>query len=204
MTNRPCTVGLTGGLASGKSTVAAGLELLGAEVFDCDAYVHELYRPDGAGARDIAYLFGDSALAVDGSVDRDALAELALADPQTRHRLEGAIHPLVRDGVGRWLATLGPHAVALVEAALLVETGGWRNYDHLVVVSCRPDQQLERARARGVPADRVESLLAAQLPLEEKTRLADVVIDNSGAPADLDTEIERAWKEILTLCKARR
>ena len=151
MSPKPCTVGLTGGLASGKSTVAGILEGLGAEVFDCDSYVHELYRPGGAGALDVGYLFGDRVLNPDGGVDRARLAELVLGDPAVRTRLEGSIHPLVRDGVERWLATLGPRAVAVVEAALLVETGSWRNYDLLAVVWCDPEQQFERAVARGVP-----------------------------------------------------
>ena len=135
MTGRPCTVGLTGGLASGKSTVAEILESLGAEVFDCDRYVHELYRPGGAGAKDVAYLFGGSVLDGDGGVDRDALAAAVLGDRGKRMRLEGAIHPLVRDGVQRWLETLGPRSCAVIEAALLVETGSWRSYDLLAVVS---------------------------------------------------------------------
>ena len=203
MTIGPCTVGLTGGLASGKSTVAEIFERLGAEVFDCDALVHELYLPGGAGALDVALLFGDAALDSDGGVDRGALAELVLADPAARERLEGAIHPLVRHDVERWLATLGPHAVAVVEAALLVETGSWRNYDLLAVVWCDPDQQIERAVTRGVPGDRARGLLEAQAPLAEKRELAQVVIDNSGTRDQLDAEVQRAWSEIVLRCKQR-
>jgi dephospho-CoA kinase len=179
------------------------LERLGAEVFDCDDHVHDLYRPGGAGARDVAYLFGDRVLTAAGGVDRDALAEIVLGDPAARERLEGAVHPLVRDGVETWLTTLGPRSVAVVEAALLVETGSWRGYDLLVVVWCEPAQQLERATARGVPVDRARRLLAAQLPLADKLELAGVVIDNSGASAGLDREVERAWKEILGHCRRR-
>jgi len=200
---RPCTVGLTGGLASGKSTVAEGLEILGAEIFDCDAWVHELYRPDGAGARDVAYLFGDGVLDTDGGVDRDALAAVVLSDSSARSRLEGAIHPLVRHGVEQWLGTLGPRSVAVVEAALLVETGSWRNYDLLAVVWCREEQQLQRALRRGVGEERARGLLAAQLPLDDKRKLAQVVIDNSGTREELDAEIQRAWREIVSTCRER-
>ena len=203
MSPKPCTVGLTGGLASGKSTVAGILERFGAEVFDCDSYVHELYRPGGAGALDVGYLFGDRVLNPDGGVHRARLAELVLGDPAARTRLEGAIHPLVRDGVEGWLATLGPRAVAVVEAALLVETGSWRNYDLLAVVWCDPEQQAHRAVARGVPKDRAQGLLAAQMPMAEKRELAQVVIDNSGTRDRLDAEVQRAWSEIVTLCKQR-
>jgi len=200
---KPCTVGLTGGLASGKSTVAEILESLGAEVFDCDTHVHELYRPDGAGAKDVAFLFGDTVLSSDGGVDRSLLAELVLGDPAARRRLEGAIHPLVRSGVDAWLGTLGPRAVAVVEAALLVETGAWRNYDLLAVVWCDPEQQFERAVARGVPEDRTRGLLQAQLPLVEKRDLADVVVDNTGTLGELETEVQRAWSELLKRCGGR-
>jgi len=200
---KPCTVGLTGGLASGKSTVAEILESLGAEVFDCDTHVHELYQPGGAGAKDIAFLFGEAVLDPDGGVDRALLAELVLGDVAARARLEGAIHPLVRSGVEEWLGTLGPCAVAVVEAALLVETGTWRNYDFLAVVWCHPDQQIERAVARGASDERARGLLAAQLPMADKRELAQVVIDNSGTIDELDTEVRRAWSEIVSLCRRR-
>lgn len=203
MNPRPCTVGLTGGMASGKSSVARILETLGAEIFDCDAYVHELYRPGGAGAMDVGYLFGEAVLSPDGGVDRTRLAGLVLADPAARSRLEGAIHPLVRSGVEAWLGTLGPQAVAVVEAALLVETGSWRVYDLLAVVWCEADQQLERAVARGVPADRARVLLAAQMPMTDKRELAQVVIDNSGTRKELESEVQRAWGEILEFCRHR-
>lgn len=203
MTERPCTVGLTGGLASGKSTVAEGLERLGAEVFDCDAWVHELYRADGAGARDVAYLFGEKVLDAGGGVDRDALAAVVLSDPSARSRLEGAIHPLVRHGVEEWLGTLGPRSVAVVEAALLVETGSWRNYDLLAVVWCEEEQQLQRALGRGVGEDRARGLLAAQIPLDDKRELAQVIIDNSGTRDELDIEIRRVWREMVTMCRER-
>jgi dephospho-CoA kinase len=190
-------------LASGKSAVAERLERLGAEIFDCDAYVHELYRPGGPGALDVAFLFGDGVLDGDGGVDREALAAMVLGDADRRARLEGAIHPLVRDGIDGWLQTLGPRSIAVVEAALLVETGSWRRYDLLAVVWCEPDQQLDRALGRGVDASRARALIAAQMPLAEKRARADIVIDNS-APIDrLDAEVERAWNEVLGTCRRR-
>ncbi|MEE4270841.1 MAG: dephospho-CoA kinase [Thermoanaerobaculales bacterium] len=203
MSPAPCTVGLTGGLASGKSTAAEILERLGAEVFDCDAYVHELYLPGGAGSFDVAYLFGEAVLDGEGGVDRGALAALVVGDDEARSRLEGAIHPLVRNGVEEWLATVGPHSVAVIEAALLVETGAWRRYDLLSVIWCRPEQQLDRALARGVPETRARGLLAAQLPMNEKRRMADVAIDNTGSRDDLDRAVERAWREIQERCRER-
>ncbi len=201
MNRGPCTVGLTGGLASGKSTVTGILETMGAEVFDCDDYVHDLYAPGGAGAMDVGYLFGDTVLDPEGGVDRALLAEFVLGDAEARGRLEGAIHPLVRNGVEAWLQTLGPRSIAVVEAALLVETGSWRTYDLLAVVWCDPELQLQRAIARGVPADRARGLLAAQMSMAEKRGLAQIIIDNSGPREKLETEVQRAWAEILSRCK---
>ncbi len=149
-------------------------------------------------------LFGDGVLDAEGGVDRAVLAELVLADQAARSRLEGAIHPLVRNGVEGWLETLGPRSVAVIEAALMVETGSWRDYDLLAVVWCGPELQLERAVARGVPLERARGLLAAQMPMTEKRELAQVIIDNNGSRDELDTEVQRAWGEIVARCRQRR
>ncbi len=202
---RPCTVGLTGGLASGKSTVARMLGELGAAVIDADAVVHELYRAGEPGAGEVARLFGSHVLAVDGGVDREALARRVATDTDARQRLEGAIHPLVRQRIREWLHTVQeadePPRVAVVEAALLVETGSFEGYDLLVVVWCAPEQQLERAVSRGMPEARARALLAAQLPLAEKATRADLVVDNSRQPTELDAEVNRVWREILKRCR---
>ncbi len=196
---RACAVGLTGGLASGKSTVAAELAARGVPVLDADRVVHELYRPGAAGAAEVGRLFGPEALDPDGGVDREALAALVAADAGERRRLEEAVHPLVRGRVAAWLAAR-PQGPAVVEAALLVETGSWRDYDVVAVVWCRPEQQLERAVGRGMPADRARALLAAQKPIDHKRDLAQVVVDNSGPPEALASEVDRAWREVLVRC----
>ena len=205
--NRPCVVGLTGGLASGKSTVARLLAGLGAETIDADAVVHELYGPGGEGARAVAALFGGGVLAADGSVDRDALAAIVARDSGARRRLEAAIHPLVRERIGAWLEALcrreAPPAVAVVEATLMVETGSWREYDLLVVVRCAPEQQIGRAVRRGMPEARARALLEAQMPLEAKAALADVVVDNDGPPEALPARVREAWERILERCRER-
>ncbi len=197
-------VGLTGGLASGKSTVARGMARLGAAVLDADAVVHELYRPGMPGAAAVAELFGPGVLDPRGGVDRDALAARLQEDPEALGRLDGAVHPLVREHVRSWVEDLAargdPPEVAVVEATLMVESGSWRDHDLLVVVWCRPEQQLERAVARGMDPERARTLLAHQMPLEEKRRLAHVVVDNSGPPEELPPRIESAWREILQLC----
>lgn len=208
MPRRPCVVGLTGGLATGKSTVARMLADRGVPVLDADAEVHRLYLPGGAGSAAVAELFGDEVLTAAGGVDRDLLAGRVVGNAEALDRLNRAIHPLVRAGVERWVEELAdrrePPPVAVVEVALLVETGGARRYDLLVVVGCRPDQQITRAVARGMDADRARGLLAAQMPIGDKVEVADVVVDNSGTPEELDAEIERAWREVIALCATRQ
>jgi dephospho-CoA kinase len=203
MAVRVCRVALTGGVASGKSTVARMLAERGAAVCDADRIVHELYRSGGQGAAVVGRLFGSGVLAADGSVDTVALGELVLADPRALARLNAAVHPLVRTRLQGWLAELKGSNIAVVEAALVMEAGTAGDYDVIAVVWCTRDQQLERARARGVAADRAHALLAAQMPLDEKRRLADVVIDNSGAQGDLDGEVNGAWRALGRVCRER-
>ena len=200
----PCTVGLTGGLASGKSTVARMLGARGVPVFDADAAVHELYRPGQEGARVVSELFGSAVLDAEGGVDRRELAKRVLSAPEARSRLEAAVHPMVRRRAAAWLDSLGNEPIAVVEAALLVETGSYRDYDVLVVVWCEPEQQFERALARGVLRDRARLLLAAQTPLGRKRQLADVVVDNRGNLKDLEDEVNRAYSEIQRFCSGYR
>jgi len=201
---RPCVVGLTGGLASGKSTAASILVNRSIPVLDADAVVHYLYRPGGEGAAAVTRIFGAAVLDENGGVDRAVLGGRVLRDRDLRLALEHAIHPLVRQEISRWLADLGPVPLAVVEAALLVETGSYRAYDVLVIAYCAGDQQLERALARGIPEERARALMKAQLPLDEKRQVADVVIDNGGALADLETEVDRAWSEVVRLCRDRK
>lgn len=201
---RPCVVGLTGGLASGKSTVAAILADRGVPVMDADRTVHSLYKTGGAGAVAVEALFGSEMLDQRGAVDRDALAARVLCQAEDRRLLEAAIHPLVRRAITEWIATLGPRPVVVVEAALLVETGSYRDYDVLLVVWCHLHQQLQRALARGVPAERARKLIHAQMPLDDKRDLADVVIDNSGDEDRLESEINRAWREVQRVCAEGR
>ena len=189
-------VGLTGGVASGKSTLARLLSGFGAAVCDADVVVEELYKPGRPGALAVQELFGQEALARDGAVDRDALARLVLADPGARRRLEEAVHPLVRKSVEGWFAALA-HAsalpgVAVVEAALLVETGAYRGQDRLVVVSAPHELRRERALAAGWTARKFAQVVAAQLDDPAREAVADYVIRNDGT---LDA-LERAAREL--------
>jgi dephospho-CoA kinase len=178
------------------------LEARGVPVFDADAAVHELYEPGGAGSAAVAELFGPAALDHEGGVVRARLSEMVLGNAAARRRLEKAIHPLVRRVVRNWLETVD-RPIAVVEAALLVETGHSTEYDVLMVVWCEQHQQLQRALNRGVPADRARRLINAQLPMAEKKELADVLVDNRGDLEDLSEEVDRAWSTVLRLCTDR-
>lgn len=202
-TGRPCRVGLTGGLASGKSTVARILGTWGIPVLDADTVVHRLYQADEPGAAAVRALFGPTVMDAGGAVDRVALGRLVLADGDARNRLESAVHPLVRQAIQGWLDDRSGLGLAVVEAALLVETGSSRDYDVLLVVWCEVEQQLCRAVARGVPEDRARAILAAQRPLHEKRDLADVAIDNRGDLEDLLAQVERRWSEVVERCRRR-
>jgi dephospho-CoA kinase len=173
-------------------------------VLDADAIVHDLYRPGGEGTAAVTRIFGAAVLDATGGVDRGVLGGRVLRDRDLRLALERVIHPLVRQQIGRWIDELGPVPVAVVEAALLVETGSYRAYDVLMVAHCTGDQQLERALARGIPEERIRALLRAQRPIDEKCELADVVVDNSGPREDLETNVDRAWAEVTRLCGQKR
>lgn len=182
-------VGLTGGLASGKSTVAARLAELGIPVLDADRVVHDLYRPGAAGARAVAEEFGPEVLDAEGGVDRSKLAARAFADPARVSRLNARVHPLVIAAQAAWfeeLARLGAR-LGVVEATLLVESGGRGRYDVLVAVSAPEEVRLERALARK-PGTTREALLArvrAQLSEADRNAACDEVILNAGSRDDL-------------------
>ncbi len=190
-------VGLTGGVASGKSTLAGVLGRLGAAVCDADELVEELYRPGGSGARSVRELFGPAVIAADGGVERRRLGEVVLTDPAAMRRLEAAIHPQVRARVAGWLEGLrrGERApdVAVVEAALLVETGAFRDYDRLVVVTAPVDARRARALAAGWGRERLEAVVAAQLGDAERAAAADSVGRNERGARELERAAATLW-----------
>jgi dephospho-CoA kinase len=171
-------------------------------VFDADATVHDLYEPGGAGSAAVAELFGPTVLDDEGGVVRARLSEMVLGNAAARIRLEKAIHPLVRQAVQEWLTSVD-RPIAVVEAALLAETGYHTEYDVLMVVWCEQHQQLQRALDRGIPVERARGLIGAQLSMADKKELADVLVDNRGDLDDLAHEIDRAWSVVLRLCTNR-
>jgi dephospho-CoA kinase len=201
-------VGLTGGIACGKSTVAAMFRELGCAVIEADPLAHQLSEPGQPAYREIVREFGEGILLPAGRIDRAKLAGIVFADPAKLARLNRILHPRIVVETERRVARLRQDASTsppfiVVEAALLVEAGYHRRFDRLVVVWCRPEQQRERLLARGMAPGEIERRLAAQMPVEEKRRLADDVIDGSGALADTRREVERLVEKLEQEAKAK-
>jgi dephospho-CoA kinase len=177
-------VGLTGGLASGKSAVAAELEQLGALVLKADSIGHEVLQPGGAAYAATLQEFGEAVRNADGTIDRRRLAEIVFQDPDKLRRLERFVHPAVfaeQDArIGRFFEER-PDGIAVIEAAILIEAGNWKRCHRIVVCICRPEQQIERAMLRGLSESEVQRRLSQQLPASAKRNVADFVIDTSGS-----------------------
>ena len=200
-------VGLTGGVASGKSEVARLLAARGAAVLDADAIVDALYRPGAGGAAAVAALFGPEVLTSAGGVDRGCLARRVLDDPAARRRLEAAVHPLVRAEVADWLAAQerSPHPpeVAVVEAALLVETGSFREYDRLVVVTAPLATRRARARAAGWESERFERIASVQADDGRRAAVAHFVVRNDGDLGALERAVDALWQDLVAAVAPR-
>ena len=177
-------VGLTGGLASGKSFVGEQLEQMGCYLVKADELGHQVLLAGGEAYGAVVAEFGREILDVDGQIDRRRLASLVFQHPERLAVLNALVHPYVQDRVRHFAlecAARDPHAIVITEAAILVETGSYRNYDRLIVAFCRDDQQIERAMHRdGISREEAEARLARQLPLADKLKVADFVIDTSG------------------------
>lgn len=187
-------VGLTGGIASGKSTVSRMLAERGVPLIDADLIAREVVAPGTDGLSEVAAAFGGEILAGDGSLDRKKLGERVFADPEERKRLEAILHPRIQEEQHRRLDALeaaGREAFAVVDAAVMIESGGWTRFDVLVVVSCSEAQQIERLMARdGIGNLAARHRILVQMPLTEKVKLADRVIDNSGTIAETEGQVE--------------
>ncbi|MEO8486088.1 MAG: dephospho-CoA kinase [Betaproteobacteria bacterium] len=185
-------VGLTGGIGSGKSAVAAAFDALGAPIVDADAIAHELSAPGRAGHRMVLSALGAAYLAPDGTLDRARLREHAFADASVRHRLEAALHPPIRAEIARRVAAWrAPYGILVVP--LLLERGGTASLvDRVLVVDCAEDEQVRRAVKRSdLSPDAVRAIMAVQLPRAERLARADDVLDNSGAPEAIAPAVAR-------------
>jgi len=195
-------VGLTGGLASGKSTVAAFFRELGAFHVDADRIAQELIAPGGAAAREVVARFGRGIVSADGAIDRKQLAAIVFSDPRALADLNALVHPKVRDEIARRIAehesSASPSRVALVDAALLVESGIHRGLDAVIVVACPEELQIARAVARGgLTGAEARARVAAQAPLAAKLAVADHVVDNAGSLGETKRQVLRVWDALL-------
>ncbi|HEX7154930.1 MAG TPA: dephospho-CoA kinase [Thermoanaerobaculia bacterium] len=190
-------VGLTGGIASGKSTILALFGRHGCFTLDADKLVTEIYRPGQAGHDALVRTYGPSVLREDGEVDRVALANIAFATQEEAKKLNALIHPIVIAETERRLAALPDGTIAVVEATLLLEAGGRERYDRIVVIDVAPDVQLSRAVGRGMTREEAARRIAHQMPREERLRHADYVIDNSG-------DVDQAERETARVVEALR
>jgi dephospho-CoA kinase len=185
-------IGLTGGLASGKSTVARLLAERGAHVFDADEIVSNLYAPGGSGEAAARDLFGEDVVGPDGTIDRARIARVVFADPAKRHALEAQIHPMVGAEIERRFAAAEEAGakVAVAEASQLLEAATEGRYDRVVVVVAPEEERVRRWSRKGGDPDDARRRMAAQIPPDDARRRADDVLVNDGSPADLARKVE--------------
>ncbi len=186
-------VGLTGGIASGKSTVGRLLVKSGFPVIDSDQISRDLVAPGSEVLSAIVQEMGPEILAADGSLDRARLGQIVFSGESKRRALEKILHPLIQAEQNRWLDGLeakGEDPVAVVDAAVMIESGGWKRFDLIVVVDCDEDQQIERLRRRnGLDAQAALGRIRSQMPLSEKVEFADRIVDNRGTPRELEARV---------------
>ncbi len=200
-------IGLSGGIGSGKSTVSTLLEKLGATVVDADAIVHELQAPGSAMLGEIARAFGDQVIAADGSLDRQAVADVVFRDPEARTRLGSIVHPpVIAEMMRRAAAAVADDdPMVVLDIPLLFEgrktgtgSGAHMNFDATVAVWVPRAMQIERTVERdGCTPEEAERRVAAQLPIDEKREMADHVIDNSGSREDTERQVTELYARLV-------
>lgn len=191
VSNNVLTIGLTGGIGSGKSTVSKLFEELGVTVIDTDEIARDVVLPGSAALHKISEHFGKEFIAADGSLDRKKLGDCVFADAAKREWLEKLLHPLIwQEALRR--ARNNATTYSMIAVPLLLETAAAKQVDRVLVVDCTTEQQIQRATSRdGRSKDRVAEIMASQLPREERLRQADDVIDNSGTVEDLVLQVQK-------------
>ena len=193
-------VGLTGGIATGKSTVGAMFVELGCHLIESDQITHQLFEPGQAVHATVVQQFGKRILAADGTIDRRILGDIVFKDPQARAKLNSLVHPAIIQRQQEWLKEMEAQdrrGIAIVDAALMIEVGTYKNYDKVIVVTGSPEIQRERLRARSaLSEEQIESRIRSQMPTEEKLKYADFVIDNSGSIGSTRAQVERVYRQL--------
>jgi dephospho-CoA kinase len=201
-------VGLTGGIASGKSTVSKIFASIGAHVLDTDEVARELLLPGQPAWTRLRQAFGKEFFNPDGTVKRKKLRKLVFANPEKRGQLNEIVHPEVMKEISRrseFLSCSPEPAVLVVDVPLLLEVGVAHRFDKIVVVDARERVQINRLMQRdGISEEEARQALKAQMPLREKVELADYVIDNNSTLGDTKIQVRKVWEELLELARARR
>ncbi|HEX8161347.1 MAG TPA: dephospho-CoA kinase [Pyrinomonadaceae bacterium] len=196
-------VGLTGSIAVGKSFVSSVLEGLGCHVLDADQTAREVVAPGTQGLRAVIDTFGASVLDAEGKLDRARLGAEVFADGGKRKVLNSILHPLIIAAQDEWVRERrreDPRGVAVVDAALMIETGSYKRFDRIVVVHCLPEAQLERLMRRdGLTREEAARRVAAQMPQEEKMRHADFLVDTSDGFDDTRRQVEEVYGRLREL-----
>ena len=198
-------VGLTGSIAVGKSFVTSVLAELGCRVLDADQTAREVVMPGAAGLAAVVREFGEEVLAPDGTLDRAHMASIVFADEQKRLRLNQILHPFIiarQDEILREWEREDRNGIAIVDAALMIESGGYRRFDKLIVVHCRPEVQLERLMLRnGLSRDEAQARIDSQMPQAEKQKFADFLIDTSDGFESTRSRTVEVYKELQKLSR---
>jgi dephospho-CoA kinase len=193
-------VGLTGSIAVGKSFVLSVLHEFGCHVIDADDIARQVVEPGSTGLQSLREAFGEEVLNPDGSLDRSKLGLIVFADEVRRNRLNEILHPLIiaaQDEQIRELEKKDPQGIAVIDAALMIESGGYRRLDKLIVVHCRPEIQLQRLMARnGLSRADAERRINAQMPQEEKRKYADFLIDTSDDFEQTRAQVESVYHQL--------
>jgi dephospho-CoA kinase len=193
-------VGLTGGVASGKTAVSQVLKEEGAYIIDADQIARELVQPHKPAWNELIRAFGKEILQEDGSIHRKKLAEKVFADPEQRKLLNQILHPRIKEEMDRRTKEIGqkdPEAIVVIDAPLIVELGDHREMDKLIVVASTQTQQIERLKERdGIGPEEALRILSSQMPVEEKVNLADFVIRNEGSLEETKKRAKEVFKEL--------
>ena len=199
-------VGLTGSIAVGKSYVTSVLAELGCHVLDADQTARQVVEPGAAGLSAVVDAFGEHVLHADGTLDRQKLGALVFADETQRKLLNSILHPYIiakQDEQLRDWEKADRDGIAVVDAALMIESGGYKRFDKLIVVHCRPDVQLERLISReGISREEAQRRIASQMPQEEKLKFADYSIDTSGGFDSARQRTEEVYKDLRRIKRA--
>jgi dephospho-CoA kinase len=195
-------VGLTGSIAVGKSFVVECFRELGCHVLDADHTAREVVEPGPVGLQKIAEEFGDAVLK-DGVLDRAALGRIVFADPEKRELLNSIVHPLVIERQNEWIEEReaeDPDGIAIIDAALMIESGGYKRFDKLIVVWCEADIQLARLMDRnGLSRDEAKARIDAQMSQDEKKKYADILIDTSHGFDDTRRQVLETFENLRHL-----